>query len=247
MLPQVMILEDDPLQMQLLVRNLSQKMQICPIQFCNADDAISSLTNSSYNFLAYILDIEIKNQQRSGIDVAEKIREKDHNSYKPIIFLSSYTHFGFGALNHLHYYEFVNKDSNWFRISNVLQRAISNISDNDDSLAPLVLNTTRFQYEIDAKNVSCIELYANEVVITDLIGIENIYKVRPHAFSDLCNQLANSKFKYLQQMHRSIIINLHRIQKIEWHKNTATVWLFNVARCKPVGKTYLEKLKIFKE
>lgn len=247
MVPQVMILEDDPIQMQILIRNLNKKMQIRAIPFCNADDAISSLTDTSYDFLAYILDIEIKNQHRSGIDVAEKIREIDGNNYKPIIFLSSYTHFGFGALNHLHYYEFVNKDSNWFQIANVLQRAISTSSGVRNSSTPLILNTTRFQYEIDVKNVSCIELYTNEVVITDLIGIEKTYKVRPHAFSDLCNQLTNSKIDYLQQMHRSIILNLHRIQKIEWHKNTATVWLFNVATCKPVGKTYLEKLKIFKE
>ena len=245
--PEVMILEDDIKQIELLVRHLKSTLKIKPVVFIDAYAAITALEDPQYNFEAYVLDIELNNQELTGIDVAEKIRQNINHIRKPIIFLSSYTHFSFGSLRYLQYFEFVSKGSEMVYVENVLKRALFGDFTSCQTATHIMLSTTKFICEIDVKNVSCIEIIRNEVIITDLLGGEKVYKVRPGTFASICEQLSSLHIDYLQQVHRCIILNLHRIRKIEWRKNTATVWLFNVSSPKPVGKTFLEKIKVFRE
>ena len=245
--PEVMILEDDIKQIELLVRHLKSTLKIKPVVFIDAYAAIKALDDPKYNFAAYVLDIELNNQGLTGIDVAEKIRQNINDIRKPIIFLSSYTHFSYGSLRYLQYYEFVSKGSEMACVENVLKRALFGDFSSCQTATHIMLATSKFICEIDTSNVSCIEVIRNEVIITDLIGSERVYKVRPGTFASICEQLRSLHIDYLQQVHRCIILNLHRIRKIEWRKNTATVWLFNVSSPKPVGKTFLEKMKVFKE
>ena len=247
MAPEVMILEDDIKQIEQLVRHLKSTLKIKPVVFVDAYTAIKALDNPKYNFAAYVLDIELNKQQLTGIDVAEKIRQNANDIRKPIIFLSSYKHFSFGSLRYLQYFEFVSKGAEMTYIENVLKRALFGGFTPCQTTTHIMLSTTKFICEIDTNNVSCIEIIGNEVIFTDLIGKEKVYKVRPGTFTNICVQLKNLPINHLQQVHRCIILNLHRIQKIEWRKNTATVWLFNVSSPKPVGKTFLGKMNVFKE
>lgn len=245
--PEVMILEDDFKQIEQLVRHLKNTLAIKPVIFLDAHSAIKALEDPKYNFAAYVLDIELSNQGLTGIDVAEKIRQNTNDNRKPIIFLSSYTHFSFGSLRYLQYFEFVSKGADMAHVENAIKCDILGNFTSRQTAAHIMLQTTKFTCEIDAKDISCIEIIRNEVIITDLIGSEKVYKVRPGTFANICEQLRNSHIDCLQQVHRCIILNLHRIRKIEWRKNTATVWLFNVTSPKPVGKTFLEKMNVFKE
>lgn len=247
MIPEIMILEDNIEHIKRLVYHLSTALRIKPVVFIDAFDAIKALKDPRYNFAAYILDIELSNQELTGIDVAEKIQQNVNNIQKPIIFLSSYTHFSFGSLRYLQYFDFVSKNDKVTHIETTLKRALFGSFPSDETPARIILTTTKYMCEIDTKRVSCIEIIKNEMIITNLIGDEKIYKVRPGTFTSVCEQLKSLQINNLQQVHRCIILNLHRVRKIEWRKNTATVWLFNVSSPKPVGKTFLEKIKVFKK
>ena len=242
-----MILDDDPILSKRLSEYLNQVLPFHVITFEKAEDAFSALNSCQYEFCAFILDIELTGQKHTGIDVAEIIKSNAQTSSKPIFFLTSYKHFGYGSLRHLHYYDFFTKNTDFEKIATSIENAI--LPHNDEKLkSPIISLQGLFcVYEIKLNDISCIEQFGKEIVITDLSGHVSSYRVKPCAFIHVCKQIEQLNYKKFQQVHRSIILNFHRIQKIEWHKNTASVFLFNTPDCKPVGKTYLEKLKIFKE
>lgn len=243
----IMILDDDQELAQNLANFLNRELNVQTITFFNSKDAIAALSAGPNDFCAFILDIELVDQRDTGIVVAETIRNHYHIVDKPIFFLTSYRHFGYGSLKHLHYYDFFTKDTTFDQIASSIRKAIFPTSYNQKQQNILYISGIFCTYEIDSKDVMCIEQFGREIVVTDILGVETSYRVKPCAFSSLCNQIESQDFQELQQIHRCIIINFHRIRKIAWAKNTASVTLFNSTLTKPVGKTYLEKLKIFKE
>jgi len=217
------------------------------ITFEKAEDAFSALNSCQYEFCAFILDIELAGQKHTGIDIAEIIKSNAQTASKPIFFLTSYKHFGYGSLKHLHYYDFFTKDTDFEKITASIEKAVFPQNEGKQKSSIVFLQGLFCVYEINLNDVSCIEQFGKEIVITDLSGHVSSYRVKPCAFINVCKQIEQLDYKNFQQVHRSIILNFHRIQKIDWHKNTASVILFNTSDCKPVGKTYLEKLKIFKK
>lgn len=244
---QILLLDDNHNHLTQISDFLSNNPSLEIVSFSESLSALQALENKVYNFSAFILDIEMTGQEYSGIDVAERIRELPGNALKPIIFLTSYAHFSFGALKHIHYYDFFHKPCKPEALSNSLKRALSANDFANQKQQVLTIHLNHFEIEVDIKSVSCMELFSNVLVVTDLLGNEQRYKVKPNTFTDICNQLTAFRSTYLQQVHRSVIVNLNRIKKIEWQKNTAMIWLFNVHDWKPVGKTFLKKLDAYRE
>lgn len=153
---------------------------------------------------------------------------------------------GYGALSYLHYYEFFNKFESPDKLVNALRRALSVPGDTPVEPTDLTLQGSRMTYALNSCDITCIELFGRQVAVTDLLGKTQVYAVRHNAFQELCDQVEKLEDGCLQQIHRCIIINTRRIRQIEWEKNTATVWLFNMDEGKPAGKTYVRRLDIFR-
>lgn len=197
-------------------------------------------------FSAYVLDIEMIDQKYSGIEVAEKIRKLPNGSLVPIIFLTSHSYFGGGGLRKIHYYEFFQKPSNPIKVLNTLKSALSSeakIKPSENQ--PLIFETGKLTVELDISTISCREVYGSELVVTDFCGKSDSYHIKSSTFSKICKELNKRNDHSLKQTHRCVIINVNRIKHIEWRKNAATVWLFNVDEPKPVGKTYLHNISVY--
>ncbi len=248
MTPYVLLLDDDQTELektkQLLENNLIVK--IIPID--NADNIMPLLTDYATHFSAFILDIEMTGQSHTGIDIAKKIRQIPGCLHTPLIFLSSYAHYSGGVLKDLHYYDFICKPYNSSILLRVLQQALaikSPISLSSETQDNILFDGTQFSYEVNTNTISCIELFRNEIIITNLLGNDTTYVVKPKAFSAICNQLENMHTA-LAQVHRCYIINLNRIKHIERSKNTAQITLFNVQKTIPIGKSFFHLLDIYK-
>ena len=247
MLKPIFLLEDDPAELERLKHDINQQLHIPIIAMTSSDKAIDWLGQFPAPCAAFILDIEMKSQKYSGIQVAEKIRQNPLFITTPIIFLTSYGHFGRGALQHIHYYHFMNKPYAMSFFIQILSEAISPPSPNSMQISTLLLESTHYTYELPTEDISCIEQFGSKIVVTDLLGKESTYIVKTNAFSHICGQIKELEHCPLHQVHRSVVINFNRIQKIDWKKNYATVWLFNIAIGKPVGRTYLNTLSIFQK
>ncbi|MBP3434776.1 MAG: response regulator [Clostridia bacterium] len=242
---QILLLDDDLPYLTEFTKVIEKTTGYAVVPFRTSEEAIAAIERAEHPFSAFILDIEMTGQKKSGIDVAQHIRQLPENLLKPLIFLTSHTHYSFGALRHLHYYDFFNKGCSVDTICNSLKKALMLSEPDSDETPKIVVQGIRYAIELSAEDLSCIELFGSDLVVTDLLGNEQRIRVKPHSFADICRQL--SAVPTLQQIHRCVIINMHKIKKIEWFKNTASVWLFNISTSKPVGKTHLPKLDIYKK
>ncbi len=213
----------------------------------NAATAAELIPKIYSKISAFILDIEMKGQELTGIQIAEQIRKNPQCATVPIIFLTSYVHFGSGALHDIHYYDFLSKVDSKKLLINTLEKALGiHLVTNNLSTPHIIVECTSCSLEISIESISCIDLFGSKLLITDFSGETQAYRVKPHAFSDICVQLENISGHSLKQIHRCVIVNVNRIKEIQWHKNSAQIWLFNVSDWKPAGKTYLHKLSQFK-
>lgn len=183
----------------------------------------------------------------SGIQVAEHVRNIANRALVPIIFLTSHAHYGSGYLRRIHYYDFFAKPFDHGALIESLRGALSLSSSNSsDTCSHLLIHTSYgISVELSFDNISCIEINGQNLSITNLLGKTNTYAVKYKTFSNIIEFIEHKKLSNFQQVHRCVIINTDRIRKIEWGKNTASIWLFNVEPFKPVGKTFLPKISIF--
>lgn len=245
----VFLLEDSRDDLEYIKTILEKSLNVTVLVSDNADETIPLLTRNISRIKAFVLDIEMVGQKYSGIDVALAIRNNPECVLTPIIFLTSYSHFGKGALKQIHYYDFISKSAPIEQLITVLQQALGLEKKTPSFLDKyrVIINGRKFQSEIVLDDISCIEQFGNELIVTDYFGKETRYLIKSHAFESICDQIAAFPDCPFEQIHRSVIINVHRIKSIDMEKNTGRVTLFNVSDMKPAGKTYLHKLLMYIE
>ena len=244
----IFLLEDDSDELNRIKDTLELRLPVQIFPIPDSEASIQIIQKHYDIFSAYILDIEMSGQKYSGIQVAEAIRNQPQCALVPIIFLTSHAHFGAGGLHYIHYYEFFQKPCDVDRLVATLQEALSINSINEHSEHTTInIESNHLSVELDLEDISCIEIFGTQLYVTDLLGKVATYKVKPNVFSSICQRLKTMGNCSLRQIHRTVIINVNRIKRIEWRKNTATVWLFNVKDWKPAGKTYLNVLSPYSE
>lgn len=183
----------------------------------------------------------------SGIQVAEYVRNVARRALVPIIFITSHAHYGSGYLHRIHYYDFFAKPFDHCALIESLRGALSISSSKSSNICShLFIHTSSgISVELNFDNISCIEINGPDLSITDLLGKTNTYAVKYKTFSNILEFVEQRNMSKFQQIHRCVIINTDRIRRIEWGKNTASIWLFNIEDFKPVGKTFLSQIAIF--
>lgn len=245
----ILLLDDDPNDLKNTKSVIEANIPISTIAAKSPEEAIHYITLYGADIDAFILDIEITGNKYSGIQVAEYIRNIEGRALVPIIFLTSHTHYGSGYLNRIHYYDFFSKPYNPHDLIKSITTALSlQPPDSKNALKDLsIVIHDNIAVKLHFENISCIEINGHHLIVTDLLGNIETYKVKPKTFANVNEYIENQSSFNFQQIHRCIIINTDRIRKIVWEKNTASVWLFNVERPKPIGKMFLSKMSIFKE
>lgn len=158
----------------------------------------------------YILDIQTPT--RSGIDVARKIRKKDVDSI--IIFLTSFNDLGMNVLNdELMILTFINKMDN---CENRLKSAIKRSLEILDVKNVIRFNDHGVLYTIPANDILYITRDTVErkcIIKTDY----NDFKVKK-SLTELSNILGEN----FVETHRSCIVNMTRVRKIDKKKRIIT-------------------------
>lgn len=244
---QIFYMDDDSEELRFLKDALESSLPIKVIPVPDSEIAMQLIRLRSDFFSAYILDIEMDQQKYSGIQIAEEIRRQPNCALTPIIFLTTYKHFGIGGLRYIHYYDFFQKPYEIDQITESISNALSlqTYIKQTDFKEFIVFESCGITIKWDPSNISCIEISGPELCITDLLGKEFIYRVKPNVFSCICKSVSALKDPFLQRIHRCVVINVNRIKLIDWHKNYANVQLFNTQAWKPAGKTYLKALAIY--
>lgn len=245
----IFLMDDESKELEHVQELLESRLPVQVVPISDSDAGLQLIRTNASAFAAYILDIEMVGQTYCGIQIAEEIRRQPGCALVPILFLTSRVHFGGEALRYIHYYDFLPKPCDAKRLIGDLRSALAlDNAPGESRKAPIVLLEGRgTSLRLDLSMVSCLEISGQDMLITDFRGQVTAFPIKPRTFSKLCAELDTLPGHAMVQVHRSVIINRNRIRAIEWRKNSATIWLFNVADWKPAGKNYLDNLAIFRK
>lgn len=188
---------------------------------------IKKLVIQNTNKNIYILDIELPT--KSGLDIARKIREKDWESI--IIIVTAHYELSMEAIkNRLMLLDFISKFNNFEeRLASSLELAIK------------ILENKKFLV-FENKNIQCRIKYDDIIyIVKDTIERKSIikttyteYKVNEN-ISSIMNKLDSRFF----QTHRSCIVNVNHIKKIDFKEGKITFnnneFIYLLARGKKRG------------
>lgn len=245
----IFLMDDESQELEHIQKLLEEQLPVQVVPISDSDVGLQLIRTDASTFAAYILDIEMVGQTYCGIQVAEEIRRQPGCALVPILFLTSHTHFGGEALRHIHYYDFLQKPCDAARLVEDLRTALAldGAAVGGAKAPSVVLEGRGVSLRLDLSVVSCLEISGQDMLITDFRGQVTVFPIKPHTFSKLCAELEAMPGHAMVRVHRSVIINRNRIREIEWRKNSATIWLFNVADWKPAGKNYLDKLAMYRQ
>lgn len=240
-----MLLDDNADELQIAKNIIESNLPVSVIAVSSPQQAMRYIDLYSDRIEAYIFDIEMVGNRYSGIQLAEYVRNTADGALVPIIFLTSHAHYGLGYLRPIHYYDFFVKPLEKDALLQSLRGALSISNTSDVCNHLLILTSCGISVDLDFEDISCIEINGRHLSVTDLLGKVKTYTVKYKTFSNIVRFVENESMCKFRQIHRCVIINTDRIRRIEWGKNTASIWLFNVKECKPVGKTFLSQVAVF--
>ncbi len=156
----------------------------------------------------YILDIEIKNSI-SGIDIARKIRKNDWDSI--IIIVTSHSELSFQVMKaQIMLLDFISKFDNF---EESLKKAIDKALELVDKKKIIKVENKGVSYIVYLKDI----LYIERDTVDRKCFIHTGYGIVP--ISKTLNELRDELGNDFYMSHRSCLVNLNNISKIDWKEN----------------------------
>lgn len=219
-LKKILLVEDDFLNRR-LTKKLLLENNYSVLEAQNADDTFSIIKSESVDFV--ILDINLGDDERDGISIAQEIKTKHQI---PFTFLTAYDHS-----------EIINKalDSN---PSSFLTKPFKNT----DLIAAIELGIRQYKKPTKATLFVKEDGYTFEILTDDICYLEanrnylqvhtqnKIYSIR-NTISNIIESLPANNFV---QVHRAFIINKDKIDKL----NKKKIIINNLEI--PISKNYVE-------
>ena len=200
------------------------------------------------DFDLFILDIEIKGSRESGIQFAEELRTSEKYAQTPIIFASMHSHYSSSLLSHIKNSAFLKKPFDLSALEDQICLML-NIPEyvkryySPDTIA--VQTSGGVAFEIKPNAVSFIEAVGKDIVIQYQSGKTVCIAGQYGVFKSILSQIQSRGVDCLRQIHRSVIINVNQISRIELSKNVGQAYLFGDDTPKPIGIRYRENIAEF--
>lgn len=242
----VLYLEDD---VQNIAINFSDIQTLLGVQFVltqTVEDAVRLI--KSEHFDLFILDIEIKHERATGIQLAEHLRQLPSYTTIPIVFTSMHTHYSHWLFSKIRNCSFLPKPFAQEDLITEIGMAlgIPQYVKKHYASPPLILPFGKETHiEIDPHKVSYIEATNHSLLVQYIDGESIQASASSGVLKNILEQIYAQHITCLRQIYRSIIINVNQIKKVELEKNIASVYLFNEAKALPLGMRYRENIQEF--
>lgn len=158
----------------------------------------------THNPQIVLLDIELPDQEMTGLDVARAIRDFSKDAY--IIFIIGYANYALGSIE-FHPFDYILKPFNQEQLEKTIKNVIEHINRTRGSNESILLiRTSEGLMQINKADIIFIELQSGKSIIHTRNGIWETRK----ALSDFENKLGPD----FMRVHRSFIIDLTKIKMI---------------------------------
>jgi len=235
----ILILEDNYIQLKTLseiIKELGKGYKI--YEATNIIDALSIAKEKQIDL--FFLDINL--EDGSGFKFAEEIRKIEIYKLTWMVFVTIYRDFMLTAFKKVHCYDYILKPYKKEKIQKLTKRLLS---DNKEQVAVTKINEKYIIVPI--KNIE-IKIYVNEIVFVEVfLRTSMIHTIKGSFTIDYLslkklNLMINDK--NIIQSHRSFLINISYVNKIEKtnDKTSCKIYFYNTDKIALLGHSYKKNI-----
>lgn len=231
----ILVLEDDCIQLRTLSDIIKQSGGMYQVH--EATNAAQALEVAQQEMIdLFYVDINLKNE--SGLDFALEIRKMERYRLTWIIFVTIYKEFVLSAFKKIHCYDYILKPYNKENIQRMTRFLLS------DSCAQVAATDIMEKFIIvPIKNIQ-VKIFINEIIFVEVfIRTSIIHTIRGSFTIDyLSLKKLNSmiKDKNILQSHRSYLVNMKYVSKIEKTNDRTSykIYFYNTDKTALLGNNY---------
>lgn len=231
----ILILEDDCIQLRTLANIIKQSGAMYQVyEATNTEEAIK-IAHQQMIDLFYV-DINLKNE--SGLNFASKIRKMGRYRLTWIVFVTIYKEFMLSAFKKIHCYDYILKPYNKENIQRTTKFLLS------DHCGQVAVTEIKEKFIIvPVKNIQ-VKIFINEIIFVEVFIRTSIIHTINGSFTidylslKKLNSMINDK--NILQSHRSYLVNIKYINKIEKtnDKTSYKIYFYNTDKTALLGNNY---------
>ncbi len=231
----ILILEDDCIQLKTLSEIIKQSGNMYQVyETTNATEALKIAQKNVIDL--FYVDINLKSE--SGLKFALEIRKIESYRLKWIIFVTIYKEYMLSAFKKIHCYDYILKPYNKGKIQKITKLLLS------DSRAQVAATEIRDKFiVVPIKNIE-VKIFVNEIIFVEVFIRTSIIHTINGSFTidylslKKLNSMINDK--NILQSHRSYLVNIKYINKIEKTKNKTSykIYFYNTEKTALLGNNY---------
>ncbi|ABR50168.1 two component transcriptional regulator, LytTR family [Alkaliphilus metalliredigens QYMF] len=208
----ILVVEDNQVERKNLIRMLkclNKNLNI--FQATTGEDAIKIVNEERISL--FFLDIELPDF--SGLKIAEKIRSMPQYELTYIVFITTHVYYQLEAFKKYHCYDFIEKPYKQEQVSKIFDRLIRGVIQNSNTNQAIRFEIKSCILKVFIRDILFIESQGKKCMVytkSDQYTIPNM------TMKQVLEKVAAYQF---MQTHKSYIINLENIYRIEKHEKNA--------------------------
>ena len=241
----ILVMDDEPLEAARMEEILSATFPETQIDLCHSPkEATEKLRREKYSL--FLLDIEIEGSGVTGIHLAEWIRQQPPNLNTPIVFVSNHRHLRSRVFQRVCSYDFLVKPYDPQELVHSAGEALGireylRQKYEQSEIIQFKMGHVSFRYNIN--EIACIQLLKGILTIMRISGKVEEIRAEKGIFDEIMQQLQDRKIDRLRRIHRTILVNIDQIQKVEGEGRELSVSLFNCSQPLPVSRGFKENIR----
>lgn len=231
----ILVLEDDRIQLKTLSEIIKQSGDMYQVyETTNATEAFKIAEQKMIDL--FYVDINLKNE--SGLKFALEIRKIEKYRLNWIIFVTIYKEYMLSAFKKVHCYDYILKPYNKENIQGITKLLLS------DSREQVAATEIKEKFIIvPIKNIQ-VKIFVNEIIFVEVFIRTSIIHTINGSFT--IDYLSLTKLnsmiddKNILQSHRSYLVNIKYISKIEKTNNKTSykIYFYNTDKTALLGNNY---------
>lgn len=231
----ILILEDHCIQLKTLSEIIKQLSKAYRVYEATSTREALAIARENKIDLFY-LDVHLKDE--SGLKFAEEIRKMEVYKLTWIIFVTIYKDYMLSAFKKIHCYDYIIKPYNIETIQRITRRLLS------ESRSQIAVTEISEKFiVVPIKNIE-VKIYIHEIIFVEVfIRSSTIHTTQgPFTIDYLSLKKINTMIqdKMILQSHRSYLVNISYINKIEKSndKTSCKIYFYNTDKTALLGHSY---------
>ena len=241
----ILYLDDEETECARMRAILEKSFPEHPLDVCRTpQEAIECIRANRYSL--FLLDIEIEGTGITGIHLAEQIRQTRIYLNTPIIFISNHRHLRGRVLQRICSYDFLVKPYSEAELVSSVGEALGipeYLKRKYDQAQSIQFKIGNVVCRYNVNEIACIQLLKGVLTIMRISGKVEEVRAERGIFDEILQQLEVYGIDRLRRIHRTILVNIDQIQRVENEGREATIWLFNCSQPLPVSRGFRDNIK----